>query len=46
MTQSELEKLGKEVKRLESKNANLLQENTMLKKENGKFAINTFVVNI
>ena len=44
MTQSELEKLGKKVKRLESKNTDLLQENTMLKKENGKFAVNTFAV--
>ena len=42
MTQLELEKLGKKVKRLESMNTDLLQENTMLQKANGKFVVNTF----
>ena len=38
MTQLELEKLGKKVKRLESKNTDLLQENG---KANSKYAENT-----
>ena len=42
MKQSELDELGKKVKRLESKNTDLLQENTMFKKANGKFVVNTF----
>ena len=38
-THLELEKLGKKVKRLESKNTDLQKENA---KVNGKFAVNTF----
>ena len=41
-TQLEFEKLEKKVKKLELKNTDLLQENTMFKKANGKFAVNTF----